>query len=370
MTLDECSKKILINDPFYGLFLLGLNRYYDDRCETACVRRNGINVDLCVNKEFWEKQDDATQIAIIKHELGHILFKHMFMWDFFGDKKRLNVATDCEVNSYIPELQKDPWCYPQAFNLPCGSGSKYYYENLPNDVGRDDNNNDDHSSWSDFDDLNDAEKELINQQIDHMAKEVATQVQRMAGKIPGEFKQYIDNLFKQKPAVFNWKAYFRRLLGTAIETFPKKSRRKESKRFDGAAGIKQKHKHKILVAIDTSGSVSDDELKDFFEEINHIYKAGAQVDILEFDYSVQRTYPYNGKWDGSISGRGGTNFEPPIQWLNERRHVYSACALFTDGYAETEGLHPMKEIIWVITSDGDRSNIYPGKTVFIPKNNE
>ena len=81
-------------------------------------------------------------------------------------------------------------------------------------------------------------------------------------------------------------------------------------------------------------------------------------------------YEYKGKWDGSINGRGGTSFEEPVAWFNERRHVYSAFTLFTDGYASTEGLHPMKEMIWIITSDGNKSNRFPGKTVFIPSINE
>ena len=378
MDLQAACKKLLIKEPFYGLFLLGLNKYYGNKCPTACVCRNGINTELCVNKEFWDKQDDETQLGILKHELGHIIFKHMFMWEFFGDKEKLNMATDCEVNSYIPVLQKDPYCYPAAFNLEDKKGSKYYYEHIPDQDGSsggqgdgpDSNKIENHETWNQFKDLNDAEKELISQQIDHMAKQTAEQVSRMAGTIPGEFAGYIDSLFKQKPSVFNWKSYFRRLLGTAIETFCKKSRRKESKRFDGAAGIKQKHKHRILVAIDTSGSVRDTELCDFFSEINHIYKAGAQVDILEFDHRIQRVYEYKGKWDGSINGRGGTSFEEPIEWFNERRNIYSAFTLFTDGYASTEGLHPMKEMIWIITSDGNKSNRFPGKTVFIPSINE
>ena len=70
------------------------------------------------------------QLAVLKHELGHILFKHMFMWEFFGDKRRLNMATDCEVNSYIPQLQKDPYCYAAKFKLENRKGTKFYYENL------------------------------------------------------------------------------------------------------------------------------------------------------------------------------------------------------------------------------------------------
>ena len=46
MDLDRAVKTLLIREPFYGLFLLNLNRYYGDKC------RNGINTELCVNKKF------------------------------------------------------------------------------------------------------------------------------------------------------------------------------------------------------------------------------------------------------------------------------------------------------------------------------
>ena len=382
MTLEQCCKKLLIKEPFYGLFLLGLNKYYGTVCPTACVLRNGINTELCVNKEFWDSLDDDTQLGVLKHELGHILFKHLFMAESFDNMEIFNYASDCEVNSYIPALQKDPYVYPARFEWPDGIGTLEYYKKFQNNQYEEFSCSglegeiqpgslvDDHQFFNDFKDLTDAEKQLISQQIDHMAKHTAEQVSKMAGTIPGELKGYIDSLFKQKPAVFNWKAYFRRLLGTAIETAVKKSRKKESRRFPESPGLKHKHKHSILVAIDTSGSVSDQELCDFFSEITHIYRAGATVDILEFDHGIQRHYPYQGKWDGSISGRGGTDFSEPIEWFNARKNMYSAFVLFTDGYADTDNLRPAKEMIWIITSTGNKSNNYPGKTIFIPSNNE
>ena len=63
--------------------------------------------------------------------------------------------------------------------------------------------NDSHASWKDFQDLSDTEKELVNQQIDHQAKNTAEHVQKLAGSIPGELSEYIGSLFKQKPAIFN-----------------------------------------------------------------------------------------------------------------------------------------------------------------------
>ena len=149
-------------------------------------------------------------MGVLKHELSHILFKHITSSEYFGDHNKFNKAADLEVNSYIPVLQKDPYYYPARFNLENNKGTKFYYENLPDepdqpqdDSGNSYDPNDSHASWKDFQDLSDTEKELVNQQIDHQAKNTAEHVQKLAGSIPGELSEYIGSLFKQKPAIFN-----------------------------------------------------------------------------------------------------------------------------------------------------------------------
>ena len=173
-------------------------------------------------------------------------------------------------------------------------------------------------------------------------------------------------MFKQKPAIFNWRAYFRRFLGTALDDQIRKSRKKESLRFPDSSGIKHKRKSNILVGIDTSGSVSNKDLCDFFSEINHIYKAGANIKIMEFDYGIERIYDYQGKWDGTCSGRGGTEYFKPWEYYIQHRRDFNTFVLFTDGYASTMELRPIPNVLWIITSNGDRNNNYPGKTIFIP----
>ena len=54
-----------------------------------------------------------------------------------------------------------------------------------------------------------------------------------------------------------------------------------------------------MVAIDTSGSVSHDDLVEFFNETYHIYKSGTYVDIIECDAKVQRVYEYKGEREDS-----------------------------------------------------------------------
>lgn len=376
MDLIKACKQLVIKDPFYGLFLLSLNKFFTKDTDTACVARRGINYELWVNPDFWATLTDDEQLGLIKHELMHIAFKHLIMGESFSDAELFNIATDAEVNQYIdviPEGGVDYRKLDETTPPPPKAGSKYYYEFLlarqkkqqmppmPSPTN--------HDHWKDFQGLSEAEKTLISNQTDHIVKQVAAQVMKSRGTVPAELQEYVDSLFKVNPPVFNWKAYFRRLIGFAIDVFIKKCHRKVSKRFDGAAGIKMKHKHDILVAIDTSGSVSTQELKDFISEIYHIYKAGAGVDVIECDAQIHRIYPFKGTFDGKFTGRGSTDFKPVIDYYNQSRKQYSTLVFFTDGYAPTDTFKVMKQMIWVITSNGNRNNRYPGYALFIPPSN-
>lgn len=367
MDLIKACKQLVIKDPFYGLLLLSLNKYYSTSGKTAWVARNGINYELCVNPDFWNILNDNEQLGVIKHELLHIAFKHLIMQESFSDKETFNIAADAEVNQYIDVLPSDHIDIKNIDpQLPPKAGTKFYYEYLYKNRDKNLNGPGNHDHWKDFENLSDAEKQLISNQTDYIVKQVATQTIKSRGTIPAELKEYVDSLFKINPPIFNWKAYFRRLIGFAIDVYVRKSQRKFSKRFEGAAGIKLKHKHSILVAIDTSGSVSTEELKDFISEIYHIWKAGAQVDVIECDAAIHRMYQFKGTFDGKFTGRGGTDFKPVIDYYNKSKKDYSTLVFFTDGYAPTDTFKVMKQMIWVITSNGDRNNRYPGYSIFIP----
>ena len=383
MKIEKAYKKLLIENPFYGLFLLGLSKVIDKSVETACVRKRGINCELVINPEYWETQDDIQQLNLIQHEIYHIVFQHMFMTPFFKNHEVLNVAADCEVNSYLQNLD-DTWIVPSMFNAEPKLGTKTYYDIIMSQTpppspqrGGDGNGSnglpntkDDHSSWGkEFQECSDAEKQLIQNQINSQIKTAAEQTIKMRGTIPAEMQAIVDELFKPKPRVFDWKAYFRRMLGSIYDINIKKTRRKESIRFPGAAGIKHKKKVSILVAVDTSGSVNDEELKDFFSEITYIYKAGARITILECDAAISANYEYTGKWTGKVHSRGGTDFQPVIDYYRKNMKDYAALVYFTDGECSIPNNVP-RDTIWVITSAGDHSKNYPGRTLFIPKNNE
>jgi predicted metal-dependent peptidase len=165
--------------------------------------------------------------------------------------------------------------------------------------------------------------------------------------------------------VFNWKAYFRRLLGSIYDVNIKSTRRKVSKRFEDAAGIQHKKKVSILVAIDTSGSVSNKELQDFFSEIDYVYKAGARVTIIQCDTRINKIEEYDGKNIPEIKGRGGTDFNPPVDYYVKHKKEYASLIYFTDGEAPLPTQHP-QGMVWVISSQGLMQD-FPGKAIQIPK---
>lgn len=377
INIAKIGKELMIQEPFYGLFLLNLNKVFTKFIPTAAVGLNGINTMLYINEEFFEGLTEKERLAVLKHELLHLCMNHILMGKDFANQNLFNIAADIEINQLIKNLPKECLTLTtfDGITLPPKAGTKKYYELLQNNLnGKNPNFKlkgmvegiNIHITWEEFDQLSEEEKQLVKQQIDHTLKETANQVNKMAGKIPGELSGLIDELFKINPPIFNWKAYFRRFLGFSNEAFIKKTLRKESKRFPQTAGIKVKFKQNILVAIDTSGSVSDGELCEFFSEINHIYKAGVGVTILEFDCALQRVYSYKGKWDGTISGRGGTCFSIPIEYYNENKMKYTSAIIFTDGYAPINGLNPHNKLMWVITSNGQEQK-YPGYYIKIPK---
>jgi predicted metal-dependent peptidase len=227
---------------------------------------------------------------------------------------------------------------------------------------------DDHGAWKDFKDMPDANKQLMQNNINAILKQTAEQVEKMRGTIPGNLVSIIEKLNEKKPEIFNWKAYFRRLLGSIYDVNIKSTRRKESKRFEGAAGIQHRKKVSILVAVDTSGSVSDSELQEFFSEIDYVCKAGARVTLIECDTRINSITEYDGKKIPQIHGRGGTSFNPPVDYYAEHRKEYASLIYFTDGEAPLPDKNP-SGMVWVITSDGYHQD-YPGKAIYIPKQNQ
>ena len=94
-SLSKTSKDLMLKEPYYGFFLIMLNKLWDKRrVPTAGVSKNGINYQLTINDDFWEGLTELQRLGLLKHELLHIAFGHLTTFFKFSDKRLANVAMD------------------------------------------------------------------------------------------------------------------------------------------------------------------------------------------------------------------------------------------------------------------------------------
>ena len=373
------TKNLIFTEPFYGLFLIGINKKYTDALPTAGVSKHGIGMQLAINPNFFSNLSEDHRFGLIKHELLHIAFGHLVIRDRYPNAKLFNIAADLEINQYILESKLPEGglllsSFPEL-NLPVKAGTKEYYDILNQaqqdgtspslDSLMDQMNGEtpyDHATWDEFDDLSEAQKKLVQKQIEHQLKDVAETTIKKNGNIPGELSEVINRLMHVEPAKFDWKGYLRRFIGNSSIVYTKKLRRKYNKRYSGNPGLKIKFKNNILVGVDTSGSVNNDELKEFMSELYHMHKTGHKITVAQCDTSLNSVKEFNPKHDWEIHGRGGTDFQPVIDHFNENKGQYTALIYLTDGEAYAPKNCP-KNTLWVLSSISDMNDELPGKVI-------
>jgi predicted metal-dependent peptidase len=300
------------------------------------------------------------------------------MKDRFENFKLFNIAADIEINQYIdsdylPEggLTLETF---KELELPTKAGTKIYYdlldqacedgtcEALNNVLQKMDGDSPyDHKTWKEFDDLSEADKKLVHKQVEHQLKETAEQTVKRCGNVPGELADIIHRLTHVEPASFDWKGYLKRFIGNSTISYTKKLRRKYNKRYAGNPGLKIKFKNHILVGVDTSGSVSNDELKEFMNELVHMHKTGHKITVAQCDTQINSIEDFNPKKDWDIKGRGGTEFQPVIDHYNEAKK-YTALVYLTDGECYSPEECPTNTL-WVHSTRCQINENLPGQKI-------
>jgi len=379
--LARASKTLILDEPFYGLFLIGLNKKMSKNIPTAGVSKNGIGVQLSINPNFFNDLPEKHRIGLLKHELLHVSFGHLVMRDLYSNHKLFNIAADLEINQYIdndylPEGGITMETFPEL-DLPERAGTKKYYElleeaqqegNCPSLESllsqMDGDSQYCHKTWEEFDELSEADKKLVQKQVEHQLKETAEQTEKRRGNIPGELADLLERLRHIEPAKFDWKGYLRRFIGNSSVSYTKKLRRKYNKRYNDNPGLKIKFKNNILIGVDTSGSVSNSELKEFMNELVHMHKTGHKITVAQCDTQINSVEEFNPRKDWEIKGRGGTDFQPVIDLFNKKKGVYTALIYLTDGEAYTPEDCP-KNTLWVHSSRCSINEELPGLKIQI-----
>ena len=394
--ISKCIIKLLLKEPFYAHFLSGVVRKITNEIPTAAVGIRNGKINLFVNESFFLEELISTseRVAVIKHETLHIIFKHLFRFSLKKTNPKIfNLAADIVVNQFIgnwdlpenaitlstfPDLSLEPnksveWYYTKLNKLneeindndSNGEGDSSYSEssaplsaeNLKNLLSSQKVSHSDHSQWSN-ESQNGIGSKSIETELDRMILQAKDRTAaKDYGSLPAGISTLISDIIdKRKPKV-NWKRALNIFSTNSRKTRIYHSMKRISKRYGTRPGIKIKRFQKMAVAIDTSGSIQSEQVNEFFSEVHGIWKQGAEIELIECDAEVQKTYNYKGITPKIIKGGGGTSFDPVFSYLRKNRFKkYDGCIYLTDGYASEPKIKPPCKVFWVITKNGTIGN--------------
>ena len=198
------------------------------------------------------------------------------------------------------------------------------------------------------------EDENAQKQIDDKIKKA--DIENGWGETGGNL---VRTLQEQADFSFDYRRALTRFRANIVSVNRRLTRMKPSRRYGFAAmGSRYERKADILIAVDVSGSITDESFARFYNAIKNFFflKIIENIDLIFFDVNLKNTTPVKFTKNlnlSEITGRGGTNFQPPIDYFMENRNRYSGMIIFTDGEGDVpkvSGAIGNSSILWILDS--------------------
>jgi len=191
-----------------------------------------------------------------------------------------------------------------------------------------------------------------------LAKQMSISGQ-LAGKLPGGLELEFDAVATEK---VSWKQILWRYLSQSRDDYAEF----DSRHIHRGLYLEYLHSERlrIAIAIDTSGSVSRQELSVFMRELMAIGMThpNLTVDLYYADADLHGPYKLVDTDDEpSVPiGGGGTSFSPFFDKVREEWvHPYDLAIYFTDGFADYPTESPRVPVLWVLTETGEEETRIP-----------
>ena len=370
---------------FYASILMGVNIYVVDDSQwrgdvssekkTAYVTIIGGKYvihfhETCYNELLALDNGGLKYVmGVLKHEVEHMIRGHLkpSCREMMPIHTLANIAMDCAINQYglekeLPdygitiqsfrELVKNPNVKPEM-------NSQYYYQLLLKKTKEEieaflkEHGLDEHMEGDPI------ESEYTQAIFEKYVKDVLEANQKARGNVPGHLEEDIAKLFKPVEEKIDWRSHLRLFPESVKSIQVKTTWNKPNFRFPDSKGFKRKRKCHLLFARDSSASVSTEEMLEACNEMYHLHRKGITFDVMDVDTEVNCVYPFTGEFK-PVQGRGGTDFQPAIDYYNEHRKEYNGMIYFTDGECGTPKNVP-QNILWIFSSKCQFNKQLPGK---------
>ena len=175
----------------------------------------------------------------------------------------------------------------------------------------------------------------------------------LGGNLALELRDSVDFSFDYRRALTRFRAKI-------VSAQRHLTRMRPSRRYGfSAMGSRYERKANILIAVDVSGSITEESFSHFYKAISNFFFLGIieKIDLIFFDVNLKNTRPIAFKGSRNkisleeIKGRGGTSFQAPFDYFSAHKNEYSGMILFTDG----QGNPPLSSgsdgtVLWILDS--------------------
>ncbi len=192
-------------------------------------------------------------------------------------------------------------------------------------------------------------KKLATQWQKNLAS--SAQLAKQAGKFDGEFAKLFE-VFLQ-PQVC-WRTLLTQYMSAFARndfSYTRPSRRTTNAIFPSL----KSHQLDIAIAIDTSGSISQQEVNEFISEVDAIKATiNAGISLFACDDKLTKTSPWRFEvWEflqfpASLGGGKGTNFNPVFDYIATQDNAYDVLIYFTDAKGVFPEFAPHYPVIWLV----------------------
>ena len=373
-----------------GVMMMGSTEVVD---EAITAYTDGINKKY--GRTFLQTicPTQAEVNGLILHENLHIgLRHHLHGADMFKeDGDKANKAADYVVNDMITEISKK---YPELVQLPRGGLYDPQYHNMsmreiykllkskkgggggggkPDKEGEKGSG----SGGGEYEfDKHDFGKPMTQEEAKEMDGKIDRAIREgalLAGRLGIDLPRSITDLLNP---VIDWKKELADFVTSSCKGKDEYTWRKFNRRLISndiyLPTVENETIGEVVVAIDTSGSIGQEQLNEFASELVSICEAVSPdaVRILWWDTKVHGEQLFTDNYDqiGSMLkplGGGGTRVSSVAEYINKKKINAECVLVFTDGYLESDVVWNISSpTLWMVT---ENKNWTPptGKKVFM-----
>ena len=354
LALDKAKISLMARSDsvFFATVCFSLKHEWDNTIPTACT--NGVYIKF--NPDFFMSLDSEERVFLLIHESCHVAYSHMARGSTY-DQAKYNVAADHVINLQLKErgfkMPKMGLADPQYKGMSTEQVYKLLPEQKPENV--------------ELDIVpSDMAPEDLKQHVEDIIIKASIQ-SKMQGdtpkSIPEEIQIFLNGLLKPK---LPWNVILQRYIQTLTKhdyTF-----RKPNRRFFPKYHLPSLYSETLMdiaIAVDSSGSVSDEEFKTVITEVNSIFRMmkPEKITLVQFDSTIKSVTELKNIHELSkvrFVGRGGTKIWPVIQWAEENKP--QLLLVFSDGEFHFNNINSKIPTLWLIHNN-NQFNAPFGKTI-------